>query len=208
EGTPLIKLSNARRYGARIVLSGATISDAMVEARRLEAEERLTMVHAFDDDLVIAGQGTVGLELLEQVPDLTCVVVPIGGGGLISGMAVALKESRPDIRVIGVEAEAAASALLARKAHRIVPIETAETIADGIAVKRIGERTFPLIERYVDDIVAVSEREITTAVYLLIERQKVVAEGAGAVSLAALLTGRSGERRVGEGCIATRGAPR
>lgn len=190
EGTPLIKLSNARRYGARIVLSGATISDAMVEARRLEAEERLTMVHAFDDDLVIAGQGTVGLELLEQVPDLTCVVVPIGGGGLISGMAVALKESRPDIRVIGVEAEAAASALLSRKAHRIVHIETAETIADGIAVKRIGERTFPLIERYVDDIVAVSEREIATAVYLLIERQKVVAEGAGAVPLAALLTGK------------------
>src|SRR5690606_14355727 len=112
EGTPLIKLSNTRRYGARIVLSGATISDAMVEA----------------------------------LPDLTCVIVPIGGGGLISGTAIALKETRPDIRVIGVEAEAAASALLSREAHTLVHIESAETIADGIAVKRIGERTYPLIE--------------------------------------------------------------
>jgi threonine dehydratase len=162
----------------------------MTEVRRLEQEERLTVVHAFDDDRVIAGQGTIGLELSEQVPDITIVVVPIGGGGLISGIALALKGSLPNVRVIGVEAEAAASALASRKAGRVVHIETAETIADGIATKQIGERTFPLIERLVDDIITVSEEEIALAVHTLLERQKLMAEGAGAAPLAALLSGR------------------
>lgn len=190
EATPLIKITNTLRYGASVSLHGATISDAMVEAQRLGAEQQLTMIHAFDDERVIAGQGTVGLELVEQVPDLTVVVVPIGGGGLISGIAIALKEQRPNVRVIGVEAEAAASARASRAAGHVVHIETAETIADGIAVKRIGERTFPLIEQYVDDIVAVSEEQIAAAVHLLIERQKLVSEGAGAVALAACLAGK------------------
>jgi threonine dehydratase len=190
EATPLVKVSNTRRYGARIFFRGATLSDAMTEVRRLEQEERLTVVHAFDDDRVIAGQGTMGLELCEQVPDVTIVVVPIGGGGLISGIGLALKRSLPHVRLIGVEAEAAASALASRKAGRVVHIETAETIADGIATKRIGERTFPLIERLVDDIVTVSEEEIALAVHTLLERQKLMAEGAGAAPLAALLSGR------------------
>jgi threonine dehydratase len=190
EATPLIKITNTLRYGANVSLHGATISDAMVEAQRLGAEQQLTMIHAFDDDQVIAGQGTVGLELIEQVPDLTVVVVPIGGGGLISGIAVALKELRPGVRVIGVEAEAAASARASRAAGQVVHIETTETIADGIAVKRIGARTFPLIEQYVDDIVAVNEEQIAAAVHLLIERQKLVSEGAGAVALAACLAGK------------------
>lgn len=190
EGTPLIKMTNTRRYGARVSLHGLTISDAMVEARRLEAEEQLTLVHAFDDDAVIAGQGTIALELLEQVPDLTHVIVPIGGGGLISGIAGGLKEQLPNVRVIGVEAEAAASARASRQAGEVVHIETSDTIADGIAVKRVGERTFPLIERYVDDIVAVDEEQIASAIYLLLERQKLVAEGAGAVALAALASGK------------------
>jgi threonine dehydratase len=186
EATPLIKISNTIRYGARVSTHGATISDAMVEARRIEADEGLTMVHAFDDERVIAGQGTIGLELAEQVPDITCVIVPIGGGGLISGIATALKALRPNIRVIGVEADAAASAKASREAGHVVHIETSETIADGIAVKRVGDHTFPIIEKLVDDIVTVSESETAEAVHLLLERQKIVAEGAGAVTVAAL----------------------
>lgn len=190
EHTPLIKVANTRRFGAGVRFHGATLSEAMVEARRLEVEERRVLVHAYDDDRVIAGQGTIGLELLEQLPGLTTVVVPIGGGGLISGIAVAIKEQRPDVRVFGVEATTAASALASRRAGRIVALESADTIADGIAVKRLGDRTFPLIERYVDDIIAVDEPEIAEAVHLLLERQKLLAEGAGAVSFAAVLAGR------------------
>jgi threonine dehydratase len=190
EGTPLVKVSNTRRFGARVFFRGATLSDAMEEVRRLEAEERLTVVHAFDDERVIAGQGTVGLEILEQVPAFSVAVVPIGGGGLISGIALALRDAKPDVRIIGVEAEVAASALASRNAGHIVRIETSETIADGIATKQIGERTWPLIERWVDSIVTVTEEETAAAVHTLLERQKLVAEGAGAVPLAALLSGR------------------
>jgi len=189
EATPLIKVANARRYGASITFRGATLSDAMVEALRIQTDEGRTLVHAFDDDRVIAGQGTIGLELLEQVADLTNVVVPIGGGGLASGIATAIRHERPAVRITGVEAAAAASALASRNAGHIVRIETSETIADGIATKQVGERTFPLLERFVDAIVAVSEEQIAAAVHLLLERQKLVAEGAGAAPLAALLTG-------------------
>ena len=189
EHTPLVKVTNTRNFGAGVRFHGATLSDAMTEARRLEAEDGRVLVHAFDDARVIAGQGTIGLELLEQLPALTAVVVPIGGGGLISGIAVAIKAQRPDVRIYGVEAAAAASALASRRAGHLVPIETSETIADGIAVKRVGDRTFPLIERYVDDIVAVDELRIAAAVHLLLEQQKVLAEGAAAAALAALLDG-------------------
>jgi len=187
EHTPLIKVVNTERYGARVRFYGATLSDSMLEARRLESEENRVFVHAFDDAAVIAGQGTIGLELLEQIPDLTAVVVPIGGGGLIAGIATAIREQRPDVRIFGVEAAAAASALASRQAGERVHIESSETIADGIAVKRVGELTFPLIEHYVDDIVAVDEDQIASAVHVLLEDQKTVAEGAGAASLAGLL---------------------
>jgi len=190
EHTPLIKVSNTKRFGADVRFHGATLSDAMVEAKRMETEDGLVLVHAFDDPRVIAGQGTIGLELLEQIPELTTVLVSIGGGGMISGIALALKERRPEISVYGIEAAAAASALASRRAGHIVRIETSDTIADGIAVKRVGDLTFPIIERYVDDIVAVSEEEIAHAVHLLLENEKVLAEGAGAVPLAALLSGR------------------
>ena len=190
EATPLIKIANSKRYGARVTLQGATLSDAMGEAQRLEREEGLTLVHPFDDDLVIAGQGTAGIELGEDVRDLSVVIVPIGGGGLISGMAVALRELAPKARIIGVEARAAASARASREAGEVIRIETTETIADGIAVKRIGDRTFPLLEKYVDEIVVVSEEEIAAALYLLLERQKIVVEGAAAVPLAALMAGQ------------------
>lgn len=189
EHTPLIKVLNTRRFGAGVRFHGATLSDAMGEARRLEADEGRVFVHAFDDAEVIAGQGTIGLELLEQVPDLTAVVVPIGGGGLISGIATALKERRPEVRIYGVEAAAAASALASRRAGRIEHIETTETIADGIAVKAVGALTFPTIERYVDELVAVDEAQIAHAVHLLLEHQKTLAEGAGAAPLAAILAG-------------------
>ncbi|HET9066606.1 MAG TPA: threonine ammonia-lyase [Gemmatimonadales bacterium] len=189
EHTPLIKVSNTRRFGAGVRFHGQTLTDAMVEARRIEAESGCTLVHAFDDDRVIAGQGTIGLELLEEVPGLTAVVVPIGGGGLISGIAIAIKEQRPDVRIFGVEAAAAASARASRDAGHVITIETSDTIADGIAVKCVGERTFPLIERYVEDIVAVDELQIAGAVHWLLERGKVVAEGAGAVALAAIVAG-------------------
>jgi threonine dehydratase len=195
EHTPLIKVANTRRFGAGVRFHGATLSESMVEARRIEKDESRVLVHAYDDERVIAGQGTIGLELIDQLPDVTTVVVPIGGGGLISGIALGMKEQRPDVRIVGVEASAAASALASRHAGRIVAIESADTIADGIAVKRLGDLTFPLIERYVDDIVAVDETEIAGAVHMLLERQKLLAEGAGAVALAALASGRIQVRR-------------
>jgi len=190
EGTPLVKVSNTRRFGARIFFKGATLSDAMGEVHRLRDEESLVMVHAFDDERVIAGQGTIGLELLEQTPDLTVAVVPIGGGGMISGIALALRDAKPGVRIIGVEAEVAASALASRQAGTIVRIETSETIADGIATKQVGEQTFPLIEQLVDDIVTVTEEETASAVHTLLERQNLMVEGAGAVPLAAIVAGR------------------
>jgi threonine dehydratase len=189
EFTPLIKVVNTRAFGARVIQQGATLSDGMMEVQRLMEEEGLTLVHPFDDEEVIAGQGTIGLEILEQTPEVDTVVVPIGGGGVISGISVALKTLKPSVRMVGVEAAAAASAKASMEAGHIVSIESAETLADGIAVKRVGERTYPLIQKYVDDIVTVSEEEIATAILHLLEREKTVVEGAGAVPLAALLSG-------------------
>jgi threonine dehydratase len=193
ERTPLIKVSNTERYGARVVLHGSNYDEAMQEALRLREEEGSTLVHPFDDRGVIAGQGTIGLELLEQCPEMQTVVVPVGGGGLISGIAMALKEVRPEIRVVGVEAAVLPAALRAREAGRLITIPAAETIADGIAVRSIGERTFAMIERYVDDLVTVGEEEIASAVLLLLEREKTVAEAASATTLAAVLSGALGD---------------
>jgi len=190
ETTPLIKVSNTRRHGARVVLHGHRFSEAIERAREIQSEEGTLLVHAYDDDLVIAGQGTIGLELLEQVPKLDLVVVPIGGGGVISGIALTLKALRPEVRIVGVEVEAAPSARRSRDAGRIVAVETGQTLADGIAVKRLGDLTFPLVEAHVDDIVVVGEEAIAHAILLLLEREKTVAEGAGAAPIAGLLSGR------------------
>jgi len=189
ETAPLIKVTNTRGYGADVIQVGTILDDAAAEVQRLAAEEELSIIHAFDDEDVIAGQGTMGLEILEQVPDVSVVVVPVGGGGMISGIACAIKEIKPDVRIIGVEADAAASAKASRDAGEVVKIAASDTLADGIVTKRIGEITYPLIERYVDELVSVGEEEIAAAILLLIERGKTVAEGAGAVGLAALMTG-------------------
>jgi threonine dehydratase len=189
ERTPLIKVSNTERYGARVVLHGRTYDEAMQEALRLQAERGLSLVHPFEQDEVIAGQGTIGLELLEQVAEIDVLVVPVGGGGLISGIATAVKERRPATRVVGVEAAAIPAANRAREAGKVVTVPPADTIADGISVRRIGENTFAHLQRYVDELVTVDEEEIANAVLLLLEREKTVAEGAAAASLAAVVHG-------------------
>ena len=185
--TPLVKVNATKGYGAHVVLHGDGYDEAYEEACSLAEREHLTFVHPFDDPAVIAGQGTIGLELLEQVPDLEAVVVPIGGGGLISGIACAIKESKPDVRVVGVQAARMPSMLEALKAHQPTTIATNPTIADGIAVRRAGERTLPLIEKYVDEVVAVEEEEIASGILTLLEKEKTLAEGAGAAAVAALL---------------------
>ncbi len=185
--TPLVKVTATRGFGAEVVLHGANYDEACEEATRLCAAEGMTFIHPFDDAVVMAGQGTIGLELLEQVPRLEAVVVPIGGGGLIGGIACAIKESRPEVRVIGVQTSRLPSMLAARLAGHPVTVDPATTIADGIAVRRAGDVTLPVVERYVDEIVTVDEDEIASAILVLLEREKTLAEGAGATALAALL---------------------
>src|SRR5271170_925104 len=189
--TPLVKVTAMRGFVALVVLLGANYEEAYEEATRLCAAEGMTFIHPFDDAVVMAGQGTIGLELLEQVPQLEAVVVPIGGGGLIGGIACAIKESRPEIRVVGVQTSRLASMVAAREAHHPVTVGPATTIADGIAVRRSGDVTFPVVERYVDEIVTVDEDEIASAILMLLEREKTLAEGAGATALAAVLQGKT-----------------
>lgn len=190
ETTPLNKVQSTRSLGGRLVLHGANYDEAYEEARRILVSEGRVLVHPFDDDLVMAGQGTLGLELLEQNPYLEAVVVAVGGGGLAAGVAVAIKENSPRIKVYGVETSAIPSMKRALEAGGPVTLPPARTIAEGIAVRRAGDRTFEVIQKYVDDVVLVDEEEIAEAILLLLEREKTVAEGAGAAPLAALLHGR------------------
>jgi threonine dehydratase len=187
EATPIMKVANTRAHGARVVLHGANYDEAYAEARRLEHVEHLTFVHPFDDPDIIAGQGTVALEVLEQEPALDAILVPVGGGGLVSGVAVAVKALRPSAKVIGVETEVLPSMLQAVEAGKPVTLDPANTVADGIAVKRAGDLTLEHVARYVDEIVTVSEEEIASAILYLLEREKTVVEGAGAVAVAALM---------------------
>ncbi|MGD0800539.1 MAG: threonine ammonia-lyase [Terracidiphilus sp.] len=192
--TPQIKVAATRGFGAEVILHGTNYDEACEEALRRCAEEGRTFVHPFDDAEVINGQGSIGLELLEQVPDLEAVVVPVGGGGLISGVGCALKESNPRIRVIGVEPEKLPSMLRAREAGAPVTINAEATIADGIAVRRAGELTLPLVSRYVDEIVTVDDEEIASSILMLLEHEKTLAEGAGAAALAAVLQSKTNLR--------------
>jgi threonine dehydratase len=189
--TPQIKVAATRGFGAQIVLHGASYDEACEEAIRRHLEEGRTFIHPFDDADVICGQGTIGLELLEQVPDIEAAVIPIGGGGLIAGIACALKETNPKIRVIGVEPEKLPSMLRARAAGHPVTISPEATIADGIAVRRTGDLTLPLVDRYVDEIVTVDDEEIASAILLLLEQEKTLAEGAGAAALAAVVQSKT-----------------
>lgn len=185
--TPLTKVSATRAYGAEVVLHGTNYDEAYAEAVEHGRQRHLTLIHAFDDDAVIAGQGTLGLEILEQHPEVEAIVVPIGGGGLIGGIACFVKETNPAIQVFGVQPAKLPSMKAAIEQGTPVTLTAAATIADGIAVRRAGERTFPLVQKYVDDIVTVEEEEIANAILLLLEREKTLAEGAGAASIAAVL---------------------
>src|SRR6476646_6649068 len=185
--TPLTKVSATKKYGAEVVLHGANYDEACEEAIRRSQQFGLTFIHPFDDEVVIAGQGTMGLEILQQVPDVEAIVAPIGGGGLIAGVACAIKETNPRIRVIGVQPARLPSMKVAIAEGKPVTLSPAATIADGIAVRRAGEKTLPLIQKYVDDIVTVDEEESANAILLLLEREKTLAEGAGAAATAALI---------------------
>ncbi|ELZ93160.1 MULTISPECIES: threonine ammonia-lyase [Haloferax] len=187
EYAPISKVKATERYGGDVVLYGNDYDEAQAKAHEIEAAEGRTYVHAFDDEYVMAGQGTIGLEIAEDCPDLDTVVVPIGGGGLISGISTAIKEQFPDARVIGVQAEQASSAADSLNKGSIQTIDEVDTIADGIAVRRIGDKPFEVIRERVDEVVTVSDEEIAVALTYLLERAKTLVEGAGAVALAALL---------------------
>ena len=185
---PVSKVKATRGYGASVRLEGVDYDEAQAAAHELERQEGRTYVHAFDDPVVMAGQGTLGLEIADDCPELDTVVVPIGGGGLISGVAVAVKERLDDVRVVGVQAEGAASAAKSLAAGEVVEIDSVDTIADGIATRAVGEQTLDVMAEYVDEVVAVDDREIALALTLLLERSKTLVEGAGAVALAAVLS--------------------
>jgi threonine dehydratase len=188
--TPLIKVQSTRAFGARVVLHGASYDDAYDEALRLQAAEGRILIHAFEDDAIISGQGTCGLEILEQVPDVEAIVVPIGGGGIAAGIGVAVKTLAPEVKVYGVEVAAVPSMTVAMQEGRPSQVAAARTIAEGIAVRRVGERTLAMVRAYVDEVVLVEDEEIAEAILVLLEREKTVAEGAGAAAVSAVLEQR------------------
>ena len=205
EGAPISKVEATRRLGAEICLVPGIYDDAYARALQLRDENGYTFVHPFDDENVIAGQGTVGLEVLEQLPDAQAVVVPVGGGGLISGVAYALKAVRPDIKVFGVQAAGAASMVESIARQKRTTLEKVSTIADGLAVKEPGEITYDLCSRYVDEIISVGEDEICSAILRLLEEEKMVVEGAGAASIAAVMFNKLPLKGLKTVCIASGG---
>lgn len=183
---PLVKITNCRGFGAETILHGDSLDQARVRARELAAERGSTYVHGFDDPAIIAGQGTVGLEILQDVPDVDVVVVPVGGGGLIAGIGAAIKAVRPQVRIVGVESERAPTLRESLKRATVTSIASRPTLADGLAVSQVGEACFALAREVVDDVVLVSESEIASSVLRLLELEKTVVEGSAAVTLAAL----------------------
>ena len=190
DGAPISKVEATKALGAEVRLVKGAYDDAYAYACRLRDETGATFIHPFDDPDVIAGQGTIGLEILDQLPDVDAIVVPIGGGGLISGVAYAVKKLKPEVKIYGVQAKEAASMADSLKYDEQVTLKTVSTFADGIAVKHPGDLTFSLIKKYVDEVVTVTEDEIAAAILSLIEKQKLIAEGAGAVSVAAMMFGK------------------
>jgi threonine dehydratase len=191
----LAKVGATEGYGATVKLAGESVDDAVAAAQADALRTGRTLVHPFDDEAVITGQGTVGLEILEDCPDVDTVLVPLGGGGLLSGVASAIKLQRPEVRIVGVQAAGCAPYVASLDRGDIHPVPQTETIADGIAVKRPGEITFHLVRELVDDVVTVTDAEIGQTIVHLLERTKTVAEGAGAVALAALLSGKVTARK-------------
>lgn len=187
DGAPIMKVENTKRLGAQVELVPGAYDEAHDRAVELQKETGMTFIHPYDDELVMAGQGSIGLEILEQLPDVEAVIVPIGGGGLISGVAFAIKALRPEVKVYGVQAAGASSMYKAYHEKHYCTLDYVKTLADGIAVKTPGENTYEIISKYVDDIVTVSEDEISAAILTLMEKQKLVAEGAGATPVAAAL---------------------
>ncbi len=187
DGAPISKVEATKSYGAEVCMVNGVYDDAYKKALELKEEKNYTFVHPFDNEDVIAGQGTIGLEILEQMPDVEAVIVPIGGGGLISGVAFAIKNLNPNIKVYGVQASGAPSMRNSIRDGKIECLDHVSTIADGIAVKEPGEHTFQYVSKYVDEIVTVTDDEISAAILALIERQKLIAEGAGAASVAAAM---------------------
>ncbi len=190
EGSSIAKQEATRSYGGNVVLFGPDVNESLRHAREMEQEGK-TFIHPFDDEEIIAGQGTVGIEILEEVPGMDTLIVPVGGGGLISGIAALVKKRKPSVKIIGVQSAYAPSAFFSLKKKKIVEVKIQPTLADGIALRKVGEVTFPILQRYVDEIVTVREDEIAAAILMLMERKRVVAEGAGATPLAALLSGRT-----------------
>ena len=190
EATPLNKVERTRQFGAEVILEGASLDESLEVAQALQAERGLIFIHGYDDPRIIAGQGTVGLEIIKDLPECGMVVVPVGGGGLIGGTAVAVKSINPQVRVVGVQAAGCPSAVRALAEGRLVSVPAPRTIADGIRVGCLGALPFEIILRYVDEVVEVTDEEISRAIVVLMEKSKLVVEGAGAVGVAALLAGR------------------
>jgi len=187
EGVSLAKQMATQAYGGEIVLFGQNTDEALRHAKNLTGAGKC-LIHPFDDEQVIAGQGTIGLEILAEVPGVEAIIVPMGGGGLISGIAAIVRKRRPEVKMIGVQSSHAPSAFYSFKRRKIVEVKVKPTLADGIAIQRVGEITFPIIQKEVDEIVTVEEDEIASSILLLMERKRIVAEGAGATPLAALLS--------------------
>lgn len=187
EKSAISKQLATRGYGAEVILYGNSFDEAFKYARTIEKDKGCTFIHTYDDEDLIAGQGTIGLEIFDELPDVDSVIVPIGGGSLISGISIAIKEQKRNIQIIGVEAAASSAMYLSRQKGENTPVTSQSTIADGIAIKKIGDLTFPIIQQLVDEIITVEEEEIAAAILLLMERKKTVVEGAGAVPLAAII---------------------
>lgn len=205
EGASPAKIDATKAYGAKVLLHGKVFDDSLEMAKQIARKEDVTFIHPFDDPVVIAGQGTVGLEMIEEQADLDVVMVPIGGGGLISGVATAIKAISPNSKVVGVQSEAFPSMYMAFKTGKLVPFRAEDTIADGIAVKQPGKLTYKLIKKYVDDLVLVSDPQIAEAIFLMLERMKLVVEPAGAAAVAACMAGLVKARGVRTGVVVTGG---
>ncbi|NIP30045.1 MAG: threonine ammonia-lyase, partial [Candidatus Dadabacteria bacterium] len=187
EGTPINKILSVKRYGANVVLHGDNFDDAFKYASVIEKKSKMNLIHAFNDESIIAGQGTIGLEIIDALSDVDVVLVPVGGGGLVSGIAVAIKAIKPDTKIIGVEAKSVPSMSTSLKENKITESKSSKTIADGIAIKKVGDITFRIAQKLLDDMILVTEREIEEALMILASKKRLIVEGSGAVGLAGLL---------------------